>query len=582
MKALVAAVMAASLLQAEPSPAALVARLRSSDSGQAYQAQVALEALGPRLPEALPELRKLLRLDTPEALLQTALKLVRQMGRAARPAAAELASLLGHPRTGKITEMPAYGAASALAGIGPAALPELLTGLDRPGSTAAEMGVRGLVMMGVPATPGIRRALGDPRTRVRAACATALGLVRPLQTDAAPDLKARLRDPELEVRFRSAEALCALNRAGADAAVVLCEGLARRENPLVYSQAPELLAALGELAVPALLGALSEPGAGRQTQASRALGLMRPLPVAAVNPLVRRLESGDGSVRAAAAHALGQPVAVPQLRLALRAPGGFTRLGAASALARIGPEAKAARAELQLCLNDENAEVRVAAAGAWWSVTGDAEGTLSVARAALQGESEAARIEASNLCGTMKMAAAPAIAPLRRAANDPSQRVRAAAIEAIPEVAPDDDSLLTLTTALGHVEEETVADAIRACERILEQLAVKTGALPVIPRSGPQLGRALLRCLDHPGPAPSYLASQIFRLLPNPPVDGLRASLANPRKRSRLYAAQAIGSLGKRATAAIPDLEQALRDPDPDVRRAAARAVEQIKRAGIE
>ena len=45
----------------------------------------------------------------------------------------------------------------------------------------------------------------------------------------------------------------------------------------------------------------------------------------------------------------------------------------------------------------------------------------------------------------------------------------------------------------------------------------------------------------------------------------------------RTEAARALGALGKKARGALPALDEALRDQDPDVRRAAAWAIERIR-----
>jgi HEAT repeat protein len=156
--------------------------------------------------------------------------------------------------------------------------------------------------------------------------------------------------------------------------------------------------------------------------------------------------------------------AVPALAKALESPDRGVRGMAAIALGRIGEGARDALVPLDLALRDRDVRVRVAASLAIYGITGDPAAptrvlfaTLSspdpdvramVAEAfdelgtpihdllaqSLASKDQATRLNAAQTLVAMGDGAAPAEAALRKALEDPSEEVRAAAARALAQI----------------------------------------------------------------------------------------------------------------------------------------------------
>ncbi len=242
----------------------------------------------------------------------------------------------------------------------------------------------------LPVRSQLEATLKDGKTaRTREAAAMTLGAHHTESTKLVPALKAALGDRDFPVRFASAVALVNIGTRGSETAAlgvpVLIEGLKREEEVtrlaaaqtlwLVGERArpavPELKRALADHkpavaleaaltlveiarvdaadAVPALVAAVKSASEWPATRAARALCALGPVAKAAVPELVKRFEAKSPQLRIAAAEAAavidpkqGEKAASALTEVLKTHTGGTHRNDAVRALARIGPDAKAA------------------------------------------------------------------------------------------------------------------------------------------------------------------------------------------------------------------------------------------------
>jgi HEAT repeat protein len=212
----------------------------------------------------------------------------------------------------------------------------------------------------------------DPASRRGAV--DALSQLGPDAKDAVPVLSDALADSDKDVRKNAA---IALGRIGADAkpAAYSLAKAATDSEPEVRKNA---LAALGKVgpdknAAPALAEVLTDKDRNVRLEAITLLSALGVDAKPAIPNLIRLLESEtDHEVGLKAAHALGKAGkgAVKDLKNALTNNSAGVRLGAAMALADIGPAAKEATKALQYCARfDNNPRVQQAALNALQRIT---------------------------------------------------------------------------------------------------------------------------------------------------------------------------------------------------------------------
>jgi len=172
-------------------------------------------------------------------------------------------------------------------------------------------------------------ALSDPEANVRARAAESLGLSSDRQ--AAEPLARALRDSNGRVRYEAARALARLRDPRTVGALV-----AAMKSKDTNTAAAAALLAIGEDAVPAVIGALRSENALARMQAVSVLG--RICDSRAVSPLIALLRDKNDGVRMVAAKALGwlgDPRAVEDLRKRERDTSVSVRDAADKALGRI-------------------------------------------------------------------------------------------------------------------------------------------------------------------------------------------------------------------------------------------------------
>jgi HEAT repeat protein len=408
-------------------------------------------------------------------------------------------------------------AVQALGRLGPLggkAVPELIEVLregDEPLRVAAAESLGKIgepVKLTVPALVGL---LADASPAIRTSAAAALGALGERAAEAVAALTPLLRERDDTMRQTAAEAITRIGSLPPEAVRRLSEGLAHEDN-VVRAQTAGVLATLGAQAAeaaPALAQALSDDSDHVRAEAVQALARMGEAAGPAIPSLVRALKDADNWVSALAAEALGEigdsgatvPAAtVPALVRSLRHTNSLVRANAAAALGKLGAPARSAAQALEEAARDADAEVRCEAVRALGKIDRPGEVVLD-------------------------------------ALKDGNPQVRAAAVEALatPDELPD-AWLDALTAALGDDSADVKIQAVRAVSRLAAAPAGGNGRL-----------------------------SGVLAAL-TPLLDADTAAV-------RLEAMQALGKFGPAAAAAGPALLQAVQSGEADVRLQALRAL---------
>ncbi len=408
-----------------------------------------------------------------------------------------------------------------------------------------------LADIGPAALPTLTAHLHDSHENVRAVAAGAVGCLHAL--DALPALVKLRRDRSEWVRESMVEALGRIGGASGGpmrrrrllgralgAPSRLMAWVIGRKAPAPSRNA----AALIDLAVSTLRGALADPATAVRTQAARALGLIGSAAAAAVPELMGLLRDEDEAVRCQAAESLGQVEGEPEAVVAaliglLEDVSQAVRTAAARTLGSLKETAADAVPALVALLQDREESVRQAAAeavGRIGTLNGDATPTLVEG---LAHADNVVRAETAEALGAIGETAAEATPALVQALKDTNDRVRAKAAEALGKIGEGAaEAVPGLVRALRDKDNWVSAMAAEALGEMGESA---DGAVP-----------ALIRSLGH----------------------------INPQVRSN--AAEALGKMGDAAASAAPALEKAARDEDAGVRGNAVRALGAVVQTATE
>lgn len=336
----------------------------TGDAGARLDALFVLAHFGPQSRQAVPALLAVVR-RTDSLLDEFAGDPAAEPKRADAEMATRALTAIGEEAIGPLVE--ALGAfpwvsralVRALAGMGPAAIPRLLDGLPARPPVLRDR-IAAVLGESRPVLPEAVQALGrllddDPVSRVRMSAALALKQLGAEAGPAVPSLLKVLDEPGIGVY--AAEALAASGREPDRAVEVLIRELRTpapswKQEPLV--EPLRRLAAEVPEALDALIEALrASPYKTVRLASAKALGRLGPAARAAVVPLILASEeertgsAGSDNVHDESRYALsligpGEPGAVADLVGLLEHRDSWVRLGAAEALGRIGPPARAA------------------------------------------------------------------------------------------------------------------------------------------------------------------------------------------------------------------------------------------------
>lgn len=306
------------------------------------------------------------------------------------------------------------------------------------------------------------------------------------------------------------------------------------------------------------------------TQSLNAISRLRQMGRAGVPALMVALQHSDPVIRAGAARALGRlkdPTSVPALAAATEDPDSSVRLAAVLALSDIpGPEAVQA---LTKALHARHALVRDCASRAL------AHRSLDALRTALGDPDPVARTAAAHGIGYYARDRL-SIPRLRALLRDESADVRRTAARALGWIAIHHAQAVdALREAQQHEEEEIRAIAARCLGRL--DPAVATDALLCALRDpSPHVVEAAIRALG--GEESEGIRSRTT-VRDGRVITALLVQVQNGHARRRILALGALAHLLAAETdtppnpAVLPALTQALADPDPQVRAAAALAL---------
>lgn len=411
---------------------------------------------------------------------------------------------------------------------------------------------------GVAAVPALTESLKDESGDVRVMAAGALLKITPGSSEAAQVLISELRTPLSPRAYLAAEILERAGSAAAGTVPALAEILKGARNVNEAASAIRVLGAIGEPAVPSLIGGLRHADAGVPQACARALKGIGPNARGAVPVLVQALKEKDPQLRLLAAEALGQigpdaAPAVPELTELLKDADPGLRQAAAASLGSLGTAAESAVAGL-IDLLRQGAKARSASARPF--VPGKPPPRTDPK------ELDTAMVAARAL-GRIGGTAVPALA---KALPEPDREIREHAALALARIGPP--AKAAVPALIKVLQDEKADDGVRgAAARALAAIGPDAGeAVP-----------ALVAALKQPRQA---LVEPVFHALAEigkSAVPALVGLLQDKNPYLRQQAARALGEIGREALPAVPALTTALKDQD---RALSAQAAEALGRIG--
>ncbi len=519
----------------EPSAAAAISALKSTDTSAKIDAIDKVAGFGEKAADAVGPLTELLKDKSDEVRAHAAYALGR-IGAPAKPAASPLVDLMKD-------ESPVVRrqALKALMTIkpGPQVMIPLLVKMledSDPGIQARVL--NGITEAGPAAVPGLVEALKNDKAAYWA-CLVAREL-GPVAKDAVPGLTTRLSDQRPTVRRESALALASMGPDAASAVPELGKLLSDE------TAAPAATYALGRIGkVPADVESKIQANAKGSdkmlsTSSLWAIGNLHPTDKAIRTDitlqLIARLKDEDGYVRAAAARALGAlpplpEVTVPIFEKALADGDEVTTQYALDALAELGPKAVP---RLIGALKYE--KLRPQVAYILGRIGPDAASATEVLAALLEDKDRHTAEAAAMALGRIGPGARAAVPALTKALQDGGASTHA------------------VLFALGKIG----PDAASAEPALAKELQDKN----------PDMAVMAAWALAQVKPTPE-VAAKVVPLL--------TTALSDPEAVRRRGAAESLGHLGPLAKDAVPALEKATQDTDKSVSEAATKALASIK-----
>jgi HEAT repeat protein len=349
-------------------------------------------------------------------------------------------------------------------------------------------------------------------------------------------------------------------------------GFTSSENNYFRDAAAKALAQIGLSAVPALTEALKDEDVNVRAGVSYALGRIGPDAMSAVPQLINTLKNWPKAsklendyVRDTAANALVNigSAAVPKLIEALKMQNVDVRGGAAYALGRIGPRAKAAVPTLIEALKASHEYVRSSAADALGRIGPAAKPAVDALIEALRDGAGEVRSGAAYALG--QLGDKKAIPVLINSLQDQHEHVRGSAASALVRIGPA----------------ATVDGLIEALKESHE--GTRGGAAHVLGQFGPAARKAVPELIRTLNAQDEYVrdraANALGRIGSEDAVPPLMEVLQNENDYVRGTAADALGRIGIGAKAAIPELTKSLNAKDDYLRSSAADALVNIAEA---
>jgi HEAT repeat protein len=587
---------------------------------------------------------------------EEAVQAIAALGQAGRPAAPALAALLKGPDSWFVVQV-----ARALLAIGApqaeVATRELLLRRSKcidnlvegpyleysPGTVVRHLAVIVRKDRDVHARVVAAEVLGRLRTRTKPGGATLFRQAGPSADLVVPALIGALKDDSPRMRLAAASALVALDarqsrtvtatvvaliadgHAATDAAAQLLRHAESAAVPAfarlldardekVRARASRALANLAPASLPALTKALREGPARSRLAAAQGLSGVYCDMAATVPALTAALADADKAVRCEVALTLARAApkkarpALPVLVAALR-EGGPYEGPAASALARLGAEARPVVPELLRALKDERRQSRFQAAWALAAIEPSAAAPAVPALVeALGSKGEIDRRVAARAAEQIGPAARATVPALRAALTDRSLPLRLAAAKALVKI-DRTEAKVAVPVLCAMVEAKRLRPGYLRAQALEALAGMGPDAAPAV---GPLL---VVLARDRDDPFWADVAGAVVRIAPArsaPAMKALRDALRSAngeladealdvlerlgplareavpeltellRSRAAYFvqrAAQVLGKIGPDARAAVAPLRARRADKLPSVRKAAEEALRQIETA---
>lgn len=521
-----------------PAIPSLTALLHDKDAVIRQNAVYALKEMGKRAKPAIPALLELLR-SRSHGILAHAVETLGNIGPEAETAIPALVELLRN----KDLDLPQkewhrsgypcpllhvrHNIATALAKIGPAAIPTLLATIREKNRDAMvePYAVSALGNMGPKARvaiPDLIKMLNDDNSKYLSTVVNALEQIHAEPELVVPALAKTLKNNCRSTRHFAAKALKTFGPKASSAVPELIESLKDTDSTVQYAVA-EALGEIGQAAKPAI-------------------------PV--LVELIKN-EDTDSDVSVHAATALGKigPASIPALLELLCIPNQFRREVAARALAQTGQDSIPALAKL---LTNEDYRIRLAAVWAVGSIGSDA---------------------CRKAC---KVDIRPVVPIIEELLKDKDWRVRFAAGQALgtagigyPIFGYGDGPCKLLADKTPEIQ-ETIACAIH-----IEGIAYSKPRIPIA---------VIVELLKHEDNDIRYAAATALGNLgrdAKSAVPALVKSLKDRDEEVRLAAASALGEMKTDAKEAIPSLKELCKDENLRIRRTAVRSLGKMGPAAI-
>jgi HEAT repeat protein len=299
--------------------------------------------------------------------------------------------------------------------------------------------------------------------------------------------------------------------------------------------------------------------------------------------LVESIENGPPKVRASAARALAQvesSVALPCLLTALNDDDPWVRYFAARSIGVHGDQ-EGLEALARLAQTDEANHVRIAA----MESLGQIGGTRAVAVLSPLAESEDAELARAALTGLGLIGHRSALAPLLAALNSPEPSRRAEAlralgvrggegvVEAIQWVAAKDEVPSVVQAAIETLQRLATSDSIAALTMLTADATRREACVVALAQLGKDRIDDIGRGLSHPqAGVRGAVVDALGRMKHTRASELLGLALDDQEASVRLGAVSGLAHLASRG-AERKLVAMARTDPDPNVRRAAKRAL---------
>lgn len=598
------------LFAAEDEVATWMKKLENGTPLEKTTAVRMLGEIGPRSEKAIPSLGKLIQTDDPglrdevaialgrinsdpkqtlpilEKLLSDASPIVRHstiealvgFGPAAKPA---LNQLKTHLRDKELWIR--VSAAHAIAQIDygneanfEAIIPELLAGLKSDQPQISMEAVQGLAFVGKAAVPQLKEALKLQFPNAKQNAADALGAIGPDALPALEDLIATTKSGDAQTEWHAIAAIGNMGPVAVPASPRLIEVLNSNDDHIRFA-AEQALLRIGKLAVPELVRALKDQH--RRQAAAQVLAGLGPAAGEAVPSLIPLLKDSDPSFQREIVLALSTmgkaaETAGPLLVKLFENTEFKYRPAVAFALGRLN--VKEGLPALQNTFKT-SADPVLQMACTWALLQLDpknedyANQALPFLIDALDNDNPRIRREAANTLGLLGSKASPAVDSLQKHLQDKVPDVRKEALMTLAKIGPDGAGAVPgLQKMLADQDPSICCIASYALGRMGEPAKAAVPQLKKLATAHhphERLVAAWALSMLSPDPETSKLITPIL-------IEGLQRG-ATPDQ--RIEAATALGKVGAGSPDAKSALQEAAKDSDPAVQKAAQAALGRLK-----